>query len=284
MADANEDGLGDEKNALPGGSPVFVSAAVNASGGAGTNGTVRIHIAWDVSNVGTDDDVTSAQVTLNTHRGTNDSLDTELSAGILFGNGTLEVSDFETPLQSFPPEGAGTAATMPVPSLTAMPLGSDGTFTFDVTAQLKEALKTGFDFFTIQGRVANEFLLAQGTTSARGLEVRSSATSNLTAGLEPQLTVDTSFSAPVYAITDLSNGTLTDSQGNVITAASSFPVALPDANVTYTATSAGLFDFEYSATDPTSGVVDTAMVFIDVTAFVDSCALEGRPVGCTPGQ
>ena len=275
VADADEDGFGDNKNNLPGSTPGLISAGVNVSGGAGSNGTVRIHIEWDVSNIGTEDDVTSAQVTLNTHRGTVDSLDTVLSAGILFGNGALDNSDFETFLQAFPPEGAGTAATMPVPS--GMAVGSDGTFSFDVTTQLKEALQTGLGFFTIQGRVLNEFNLVGGTTFARGLEVRSSATGNLTLGLEPQLAVDTSFVAPVYTITSLPlNGTLTDSTGTAITAT---PTVLADPNLTYTG-SLGFFGAVSFSYEAAGAIVDTGIVTVTVVEL--DCLL--TVLGCDDGR
>src|SRR4029077_5181132 len=47
VADSDGDQLGDNVNALPGSTPVFMSAGVNQAGGAGSNGTVRMEFEWD---------------------------------------------------------------------------------------------------------------------------------------------------------------------------------------------------------------------------------------------
>ena len=46
VADSDDDGFGDNHNNLPGGAPVFMSAGVDLTGGAGSNGIVRMQIEW----------------------------------------------------------------------------------------------------------------------------------------------------------------------------------------------------------------------------------------------
>jgi hypothetical protein len=222
VADADDDGLGDNHNVLPGTAPVFVSAAVGQSGGgAGSNGTVRIEIEWDVSSLAGAGTITAASVLLNTHRCTIDSLDTSFFAAA-GGNGTLEDADYQTAATAVP------GAVMPVPSTIELPVGADGTFSFDVTSSLASAVASDATFYTVQGRVD------EGQAGpARGLEVRSSATSNLFSFLEPQLTVDTatSSSTVTYEILSLpAVGALRDSLGAPIT---DVPTTLPSSRVSY---------------------------------------------------
>ncbi len=268
VADSNADGFGDNHNVLPGSSPVFVSAGVGQAGGAGSNGTVRIHVEWDVSGFGPLTDLESARVHLSTHRGTIDSLDTSFFAGA-GGNGTLEDADFEASLE------AVAGAVMPVPPLSELPVGADGAFTFDVTAELAAALAAGADFFTVQGRVDESL-----SGPARGLEVRSSASGNLASFLEPQLEVATpGVVAPtVFTVLTLpANGTLRDALGAVITAV---PATLPSARVSYTPNTGftGSDTFSYRA--EFAELVDTGLVTIVV--IPGSCTTD--PSFCDDGR
>src|SRR5205085_8111738 len=117
--DANGDGFGDNANALPGSTPVFMSAGVNESGGAGSNGTVRMQFEWDMSSIaGSAGALQSAQVILPTHRGTTDSLDTSFYWVGASGDGNLTNADFESPAE----KSAG--AVLPVPP--SIPIRGDG--------------------------------------------------------------------------------------------------------------------------------------------------------------
>ncbi len=268
VADSDANGLGDNHNALPGSSPIFVSAGVGQSGGAGSNGTVRIHMEWDLSGLQNLSTMQSAQVILNTHRGTTDSLDTSFYA-VAGGDGLLTDSDFQASGELI----AG--AVMPVPSLSVQPVGADGTYTFDVIGPLRAAIAAGAPFFSIQGRV-NETLAGP----ARGLEVRSTASSNLADFLEPQLAITTpgASAAPDFEILSLpANGTLRNSLGDPITAV---PAVLPDNRVSYTpiASFIGTESFTFRATFGTA--FDTGVVTIHVISA--SCAVD--PAACDDGR
>ncbi|MGH9363567.1 MAG: DUF1566 domain-containing protein [Thermoanaerobaculia bacterium] len=267
VADANGDGSGDNHNVLPGSSPVFVSAGIGQSGGAGSNGTVRIHIEWDISSLGTGLD--SADVLLHTHRGTVDSLNTFFFAGA-GGNGSLEDSDFQTVLEQVQ------GVTMPVPPLEDMPVGSDGTFSFDIKDQLLAAITAGATHFTVQGRV-NE--TAVGVT-ARGLEVRSTASSNLASFLEPQLSITTPgvVAPPTFTILSLpDNGVLRNSLGATI---AEVPATLPDALVSYTPNASFIGNNSFSYQAELGENVDTGLVTIVV--ILGDCAID--PSFCDDGR
>ena len=267
VADATDDGFGDEHNALPGGAPVFASASVGfTGGGAGSNGTARFHVEWDISGLGTGLD--TAEVILHTHRGTIDSLDTFFFSGA-GGNGTLEDTDFEATMEQVQ------GVVMSVPPLEDMPVGSDGTFTFDVKAQLEAAIAAGASFFSVQGRV-NETL----TGPARGLEIRTSASSNLSSFLEPQLSITTPGVTPqkVFTVNSLpSNGILRNSLGATIT---TVPTTLPDNRVSYTpnASFIGTESFAYQV--ELDEATDTGVVTINV--ILGQCAFD--PSFCDDGR
>jgi hypothetical protein len=221
VADANGDGIGDNHNAFPGPVPVLMSAGAGQSGGAGSNGTVRVQIEFDLSSIGSlTSQLQTASVHLHTHRGTIDSLDTKFFALSGDNDGLLTDSDF-----------AGTGevvAVMPVPSTNALPIGSDSTFAFDVLGELRNAIAAGHHSLAIQGRV-DESLAGP----ARGLEVYTSADSNVSGFLTPELQLTTpGLTAPrVFTVLTLpGNGILFDSNQNEITAV---PYALPDSRVTY---------------------------------------------------
>ncbi len=268
VADSNNDAVGDNHNALPGAVPVLMSAGVGQSGGAGSNGTVRMQIEFDISSIGPlMPSLQTASVHLHTHRGTVDSLDTKLLALSADNDGLLSDSDF-----------AGTGelvATMAVPSTSAMPIGSDSTFAVDVLGELRDAIAAGHSILAIQGRV-NESLAGP----ARGLEVYTSADSNVSGFLVPTLQLTTPGATPprIYTVlTFPANGTLYDGNGAQIT---SVPYTLPDARVTYAPTTGFLgtntFDFR----------VTFGSAFEDATATIhvtfNNCA--NTAAGCNNGR
>ncbi len=267
VADADDDGFGDNHNALPGSSPVFVSAGVGSEGGPGSNGTVRIHIEWDITGLAGATNLESAAVLLHTHRGTTDSLDTAFFHVGTDGNGTLEDSDFESVAE--PVAGA----VMQVPPAESMPVGTDGTFSFDVLSELQSDIDTGRSFFSVQGRVDESL------TSGRGLEVRSTASGNVSSFLEPQLSITTpGVVAPAtFEILSLpANGTLKDSEGQVI----EVEMALPSSLLSYTPNAGfvGINTFTFQATF--GETIDTGVVTIQVLA--GSCAT--NPDACDDGR
>jgi len=268
VADANFDGFGDNANALPGSVPVFMSAGVNGIGGAGSNGTVRMQFEWDMSSiVGSVDALQSAQVVLPTHRGTIDSLDTFFYWVAASGDGNLTNSDFESPAEQI------SDAIMSVPP--SMPINADGTFSFSVLPQIRAAAKNGYSFFAIQGRVDESL-----TGSARGLEVRTTASGNVTSNDVPMLSLATpGVTAPlVYRITVLPlNGTLTDEFNNAITV---LPYTLPSAQVRYQPNTGftGLDQFTFDVSD--GFTVSSALGKIGV--FASDCATS--VAGCNNGR
>jgi hypothetical protein len=246
-----------------------------AQSNVGIRGVARIEIEWPMSGLPTSaDEIESAQVSLFTHRGTADSLDTFFSAGTQDQDGVLLESDFQT-------DTGGVLATMPVPA-GSQP-GDEGTFSFDATAAVKAAVAAGFNFFTVQGRV-DEGLAGQGFQ--RGLEVRSTATGNQSLGKVPQLQVVLSGTPPPPTLTWTITSLPSPSAGTLTNFATGAPIAL---NQTFTAQPTLLFTPSYGFTGSTSFnyqvteglVVDTALVSILVT-INDPCVFNGRPLGCAP--
>lgn len=239
--------------------------------GTGIQGVARIQIEWDVSTLPPSAEaIESAEVTLTTLKGTVDSLDTFFLAGTAEQDGVLSASDFQAPASLI------SGVVMPVP---AGPTSTEGTFVFNVTSQLKAARALGRNFFSIQGRV-DESLAGQGFK--RGLQVRSTATGNLSTGQEPKLDIVTASTPTgpqlVFMITTLPlNGILTFA-GSPVSVNQSFstpPTLLYTPNVGVS----GNDSFIYQVAD---GVVtDLATVFIAVSPD-DGCAAVGRPPGCTP--
>jgi hypothetical protein len=217
--------------------------------------------------IGSADALQSAQVVLPTHRGTIDSLDTFFYWVAASGDGNLTNSDFESPGEQI------SDAVMSVPP--SMPINADGTFSFNVLPQIRAAAKNGYSFFAIQGRVDESL-----TGSARGLEVRTTASGNISTNDVPMLSLATpGIAAPlIYRITVLPlNGTLNDEFNNAITAV---PYTLPSAQVTY-APNTGFTGLDQFTFDVSNGVtVSSALGRIGV--FASDCASSVN--GCNNGR
>ena len=267
VADADEDGFGDNHNDLPGATPVLMSAAVDSEGGAGSNGIVRMQVEWNVSGIrGLAGSLSAASVILTTNKGTVDALDTSFWAGTADQDGALTDSDFEAPATQL----AG--VTMPVP---AVPNGTQGSFSFDVLAPLRAALRDDtLDVFSVQGRVDEE-LAGQG--SQRGLQVYTTASGNLPDDLEPQLEIvtDAAPSGLVFSILTLpTKGTLRNSLGAPI---SSVPHTLDDNIVVFTPNASGADEFFFQVDDgftTASARVGITIAFAGCIGGVDA---NGRP-------
>ena len=268
VADSNGDHLGDNANALPGSTPVFMSAGVNQAGGAGSSGTVRMQFEWDMSGItGLAGALQSAQVVLPTNRGSVDSLDTSFYWVAASGDGILTNSDFQAPAEVIPD------AVMKVPP--TMPVGSDGTFSFSVLAQLRASAQNGHTFFAIQGRV-DESLAGP----ARGLQVRTTASGNVSGNEVPMLSLATpGVIAPLlYRITSLpTGGVLRDSANALIT---TVPYDLPSSQVSYTPNFGflGLDTFTFTVSN---GVI-TSAASGNIRVFQPNCASDPR--GCNDGR
>lgn len=236
---------------------------------SGVHGVARVEIEWDIlSLAGTELEL--ASVVLTTNKGSIDSLDTFFFVGDGDQDGVLAVSDFEAPATQIP------GVVMPVPAVAP---GIEGTFSFDVTTAVREALADQQSFFSIQGRV-DEGLAGGG--SARGLQVYSSASGNLSLDREPQLliTVPDPAQPLIWKITALpTNGALTDINGSPVLLNQTF-TSQPTLVYTPTFGFTGADTFQYEVVE---GLLsDTAIVSI-VVQFLDGCAEVGRPPGCEPG-
>jgi hypothetical protein len=174
VADSNGDGKGDNHSDQLPDTPVFQSAAINSSGGNGCRGTSRYVSKWNISSLN-GYVIDSAQVVLSTCKGSVDTLDTFFYAITAESNGTLNDADFEAPNVQIP------NATMGVPDI---PAGTNGSFSFDLTSQLQDAVNQQHNIFSIQGRV-NESLSGQ----QRGLQMYTTSNSSLATGNCPKLVV-----------------------------------------------------------------------------------------------
>jgi hypothetical protein len=233
-------------------------------------GTARVQTEWDVTSLPSNaDEIESCEVTLITNKGSVDSLDTTFFAGAANQNGTLDVTDFEAPVS-----GAA-LALMPV---SIGVTGTDVPFSFDVTGAVKSARTGGFSFFSISGRV-NEALA--GTGFQRGLQIRSSASGNQSAGTEPQLTCVTTGTptGPQLTWTILTvptNGLLLDPAGNQLFGGETFT---SQPTLTFISPTDGTFSFAYRVTE--GGIFDDALVTL-VVQLGDDCLINGRDPGCSP--
>lgn len=237
----------------------------------GIQGVARVQIEWNVSSLAAAE-IEQATVRLVTQKGTVDDLDTFFLAGAADQDGVLAVADFQAPASPLP------GVVMPVPP--GAQTGDQGTFAFDVTGQLVGALRQGFGFFSVQGRV-DEGLAGGGFR--RGLQVRSTATGNLALGTEPQLDVVVTPAPDVrltWQVTALPlHGTLTDLSGAAVLVGQTFTTA-PTLLYTPAADFSGNDSLTYRVTEGL--VFDTAILTILVQSS-DGCAEVGRPPGCSPG-
>lgn len=230
-ADGNGDGLGDSTAIAP----------AIAAGFGGEAGTVRIQLEWNIANLASiASNLQSATILLRTRRDEGDNLTTFFHAVGSNGDGQLTANDFERSAEILP---QGT-----------MPVTAPGTFSFDILAELKDALANGYTHLAIQGRV-NEPEEAEGAES--GLHVLTDGPGG------PQLGV-AQFGAitRTFRILSLpSNGTLRDANGNVIAAV---PYTLPTPAVSYQSASgfAGTVTFGYEVTN--GPAADTGTVTVNV--------------------
>ena len=237
-------------------------------------GNLRIQVEWDVTSLaGLGDQIANATVTLNTHRGSVDSLDTMFFVGDQEQqDGLLAPSDYQAPATEL------SGVVMPVPA-GSLP-GDDGTFSFDVTRELTSAVNQGLSFFSIQGRVDESLADGNPVPLLRGLEVRSTATGNLATNKEPQLDVLGVPPPSAITITMLTlptAGTVTDFTGALVSVGQTFSsttdlVYTPPLNVS------GTFRLTYEATE--GQVIDTAQIDF-IVGLDDGCAEVGRPPGCS---
>lgn len=270
VADADGNGLGDNHNALPGPAPVLMAAAVDASGGPGSNGKLRMQIEWDMSGLRSlATSLTSAEVLLHTNKGTVDSLDTTFFVGTTDQDGLLTDGDFQAPATAI------SGVTMPVP---AGPPGTEGTFSFDVLDEVRVAARNeSIAFFSIQGRV-DEGLAGGGF--ARGLQVYTTASGNLSSFLEPQLALATpGVTAPplVFSILTLpTGGTLADSFAQPIT---TVPATLLDDIVVYTPNLSftGADEFLFQVDDGASTASARIRIIVARSTCVNGVDPNGRP-------
>lgn len=253
VADADGNGFGDNHNALPGPVPGLMAAGVDLTGGAGSNGVVRMQIEWDISDLGgLAEDLVTAEVLLRTSKGTIDALDTFFFAGTEDQDGLLTDADFEAPAAAIP------GVVMPVPP---GPTGTEGTFSFDVKELLLTALSADRDFFSISGRVDEELA---GSGPQRGLQVYTTASGNLDDFLHPQLALTTpGVTAPplTFRIVSLpASGTLFDAFENEIV---EVPAELPTDRVIYQPAVGfiGAVDFQFQVDDG----LTTAVALVKVT-------------------
>ncbi|HMH53247.1 MAG TPA: Ig-like domain-containing protein, partial [Candidatus Acidoferrum sp.] len=237
----------------------------------GIQGKARVQIEWDISALPTAaEGIESATVTLSTVRGTVDSIDTFFYAGTAEQDGLLAVSDYQAPASQI------SGVVMPVP-VGSSP-GDEGTFVFNVTGLVKAARTAGRNFFSVQGRV-NEALAGGGFK--RGLQIRSTATSNLTAGKEPKLEVVTTPSGQnlTFKITSLPvSGTLRFG-GSPVVINQTFafpPTLLYTPNLGFT----GNDSFNFLVTQ--GALSDSGLISILVNSAPNNCEINGRPVGCSP--
>ena len=237
----------------------------------GIQGVMRVQIEWNISTLpNTAAGIQSAEVMLRTERGTVDSLDTVFFAGTAEQDGVLAVSDFQAPASSI------SGVTMPVPAGSVA--GDTGTFVFDVTNEVKAARTAGRNFFSVQGRV-NEALAGGGFK--RGLQIRSSASGNLSSGLEPKLEVVTTGVSTnlTFTITSLPAGGTLRFGGTPVVVNQSF--AFPP-TLLYTPTFGvtGNDSFTFRVTQ--GALSDLGTISIVVNPAPGNCTFNGRPVGCSP--
>ncbi|HSR53896.1 MAG TPA: hypothetical protein VLV83_23970 [Acidobacteriota bacterium] len=258
--DSDGDGRGDGADELPGSEPLLVAAVMDRGASA------RIQMEWDIRELS--GEIESASVLLNTEFGGEERNDTAFFAGLEEQDGALRPSDFEAQAEAL----AG--AVMPVPE-EARP-GEPGTFSFDVTQALRNAIASRQPIFSVQGRLS-------GKEDGRGLQVRSSAIGNIKEGLEPQLEILTTEPANnglIVTITELPRrGALIDPDtGERVSLGQEF---LGSKVLVYTPARgfSGEDVWKYQVQE--AEFIDAAFVVVTVL-LDDGCSFNGRPPGCHP--
>ena len=258
VADSDDDGEGDNRNDLPGPEPLFMRAGVHQDGEEGSRGTARMHFEWDLGELEDVQNIVRADVTIRTLRRSEEGINTSFFSVGHDNDGELQLEDFQSDAEHIP------GAVMPMPSLQQMPVGEEGTFTFDVLGELLAARAQGFRILSLQGRVDEKF-----EKPFAGLDVRTTAYENIDRQLDPSLTIETAHApaALTYSVLSLpETGTLKDDLGNVIR---EVPYRLPNDKVVYTPATGftGQVSFQFSATD--GFTIDTARAVI--TMFHGLC-------------
>ncbi|MCP4694702.1 MAG: hypothetical protein GY859_42130, partial [Desulfobacterales bacterium] len=203
VADSDGDEQGDNKSGF---SMRTMGPALDSTGGAGLNGTVRTHVEFALSTI-TNPNIQSALVTLAADPAGDETLDASFYPVQADGNGSLDNSDFQ-------------AAVGPTP-VAVMPSNiAPGKFTFDVTSQVQGAMDSGWAHFSLQGRVDETSTCEEGPCN--GPRMRSGSTLNnqypcdgLSFGpCVPTLEVTSSAYQVTFSIASPpANGTLKDSDG-----------------------------------------------------------------------
>lgn len=150
IIDNDGDGTGDG-NAVAG----LISAGIRRRTSVIGDGTLRTHYEWDISSL-SPEDVGSARIEIFYFRGSVDKLDTQFYAGTAAQDGMVTNDDYQAPATLVP------NSLLPA---TIVDRGRSGTFVFDVTSFVKNAVVQGFEHFSIQGRVDESL-----PGSARGIQ------------------------------------------------------------------------------------------------------------------
>lgn len=236
VIDMDGDGRGDERDV-----PQFMSASVEE------RRVSRMHMEFDLREL-EKMKIARAEVVLHTHRASKEGLETRFFAAGE-GDGELAEKDFES--EGEPIRGA----VMPMPPLEQMPVDSEGTFTFDVSGELKSAHRDGLRVLSLQGRVDEK-------SNGAGLDVRTSED-------EPTLIV-TPAEKPeplTYTVESLpETGALFDAAGKEIR---EVPYRLSNGTLTYRPPRGyvGTTGFRFAATD---GVI-TQLANVVIVVFFGRC-------------
>lgn len=215
---------------------------------------LRMQFEWDLSPLlERPPAITGARVQMRTHRRSEDGITTMFHALANEGDGKLTPDDYESEGERMK------GAVMAMPSLDEMPVGEDGTFTFDAIGELHDALSRKVHVLALQGRGPSD----NQKEEIHGLDV-------YTGERAPELIVETSIDPKplVYTILSLPEaGTLKDSLGNEIR---DVPYTLPDAVLTYVPVlkATGNYVVHFQATD---GFV-TDIALIDIMVLWGNCA------------
>lgn len=148
VADANYDGYGDENSGVPYPYIYMVAAKGMSGSGPGGNGVARMQFEWDLSALAGIPGFSEAKIVLQTCQYGGGS--TYFYHGTADQDGLITNSDFEAP-----------AALIAGPVLPGS--YDQGVFEFLVTQQLRADFAQGYNFFSVQGRVDEDFTYIVGT-------------------------------------------------------------------------------------------------------------------------